>query len=325
MKRVGIYFFIIVFFNFELSGAIYSYKDEKGNIYITDRPNNGNYKIIVPTRKNPKALLSLKGVETLLTTGEKYRTLAEVLGELYRIPPDLILAIAKAESNFNPYAVSKKGAKGLMQLMPVILKKYNVKDPFSPHENMEAGVRYISYLFKRFKDLKLVIASYNAGPTRVAKSKRVPDIKETKEFLKKVLWYYEYYKKNRQYIDLFKRKKDFKLGFVAFKNREYNLAIKYFEKVFKEYPEIPEVIFNLGLSYDKSGKLFKAKKYYLLAIKNDPFLKEAYYNLAIVYEKLGVIFKAIEVWKKYLDLITDEFKKNEVKLYIKELVMLITQ
>lgn len=99
----------------------------------------------------------------------------------------LLLAVAKKESNLNPTAVSSVGAKGVMQLMPIIIKAYNVTDPFDPEQNVRAGAAYLSSLIKRFKTVKLGLAAYNAGPSAVVEHKGIPPYKETEYFVKKIL------------------------------------------------------------------------------------------------------------------------------------------
>lgn len=113
---------------------------------------------------------------------------------VHKVDPLLIKAMIKTESAFNRYAVSPKGAKGLMQLMPATAKELQVKDPFNPRENIYGGTKYIKWLLKRFNgNLQLSLAAYNAGPARVRK--KIPRIPETIAYVKKVLRHYSAYKK----------------------------------------------------------------------------------------------------------------------------------
>ncbi len=115
----------------------------------------------------------------------------------YDIDPALVKAIIMAESDYNPRAVSKKGAQGLMQLMPVTATSLGVDDAFNPEQNIHAGVRYFKTLLKQFDgDVKLALAAYNAGSSNVRHYKGIPPFKDTKRYLKKVYRYYEFYKKN---------------------------------------------------------------------------------------------------------------------------------
>lgn len=103
----------------------------------------------------------------------------------------LVAAIIKVESNFNPYAISKKGAKGLMQLMPSVVKDEKVKNVFDPKENIFAGVRYLKKLLEACGgDLGLALAAYNAGLKRVVDAEGLPNIEETKIYVAKILSIY---------------------------------------------------------------------------------------------------------------------------------------
>ncbi|WP_456419347.1 lytic transglycosylase domain-containing protein [Thermovibrio sp.] len=106
----------------------------------------------------------------------------------YGIPERLFLELVRAESNFNPKAVSRKGAIGLCQLMPSTAKRLGVKDPFNPDENLRAGAEYLRELYNKYGDWKLALAAYNAGEGAVERyGRRVPPYRETKEYVKKIL------------------------------------------------------------------------------------------------------------------------------------------
>lgn len=101
---------------------------------------------------------------------------------------ELVQAVIHAESRFNPYAKSKKGAEGLMQLMPVVQDLMKVKDPYSPTENIRAGCRYLAQLLSAYNgNERLSLAAYNAGPGAVAEHRGVPPYKETTQYVTKVL------------------------------------------------------------------------------------------------------------------------------------------
>jgi len=113
------------------------------------------------------------------------------------VDSDLIRAIIMVESQFNPSARSKRGAKGLMQLMPVTAEGFDVVDLLNPHENVNAGTRYIKTLLDRFDgDVKLALAAYNAGPQSVIRHDGVPPYKETRLFITKVFDYYAAFKED---------------------------------------------------------------------------------------------------------------------------------
>jgi soluble lytic murein transglycosylase-like protein len=126
-------------------------------------------------------------------TGD-YRKAIRQASKEFEVESALIAAVIKAESDFNHKAVSKKGAKGLMQLMPDTASMMNLEEPFSPNDNISAGVHYLSILLDRFKNNKtLALAAYNAGPETVEAYGGVPPYRETKDFISKVLYYYKRY------------------------------------------------------------------------------------------------------------------------------------
>jgi Transglycosylase SLT domain len=104
----------------------------------------------------------------------------------FDVNPLLVDSVIQVESNYNPFAVSPKGAQGLMQLMPSTAQRYGVTDSFDPKQNIEAGVRYLRFLQDTFQDDRLAIAAYNAGEKAVAKYKDVPPYPETVNYVAKV-------------------------------------------------------------------------------------------------------------------------------------------
>ena len=111
----------------------------------------------------------------------------QAAAEKYGISNQLLKAVAKVESNFNPNAVSSAGASGIMQLMPGTAKGLGVTDVFDAQENINGGAKYLSQLYKRYDgDLRLTLAAYNAGPGNVDKYGGVPPFKETQNYIKKV-------------------------------------------------------------------------------------------------------------------------------------------
>ncbi|MCP4667314.1 MAG: lytic transglycosylase domain-containing protein [Deltaproteobacteria bacterium] len=115
----------------------------------------------------------------------------------HQVDVSLIKAVIMAESRYNPQAVSKMGAKGLMQLMPGTAKALGVEDAFNPEHNVNGGVKYLKQLLNRFDgDVTLALAAYNAGSRHVRNYKGVPPFKATRYYIKKVFKYYLYYKEN---------------------------------------------------------------------------------------------------------------------------------
>jgi hypothetical protein len=106
----------------------------------------------------------------------------------HRVPPDLALRVAEAESTMEPHQVSHAGAMGMMQLMPATAKQYGVSDPFDSEQSIDAGVRYLSWLWKRYRgDRMRVVAAYNAGPAAVPRTGPLDLPGETKAYLRRVL------------------------------------------------------------------------------------------------------------------------------------------
>jgi soluble lytic murein transglycosylase-like protein len=124
-----------------------------------------------------------------------YHAIILEAGNRYDVDPALIKAVIMAESGYDPMAVSKKGALGLMQLMPATADELNLEDPFNPVHNVNAGVKYLKGLLKEFEgDLELAIAAYNAGSKKVRKFNGIPPYKTTQHYVKKVFEYYSYYR-----------------------------------------------------------------------------------------------------------------------------------
>jgi soluble lytic murein transglycosylase-like protein len=106
----------------------------------------------------------------------------------YQVQSTLLRSVIDQESAARPCAVSAKGARGLMQLMPDTIEQFGVSDPFDPRQNVAAGAQYLKQLFDKYKgDLSLVLAAYNAGPSTVDQAKGIPDIKETRDYVDSIL------------------------------------------------------------------------------------------------------------------------------------------
>lgn len=118
------------------------------------------------------------------------RIIHEAAGR-HHVDADLIMAVIMAESQFNPSARSKKGARGLMQLMPITADALDVVDIYSPEENVNAGARHLKWLLDRFDgDLRMALAAYNAGVQNVLRHDGVPPFPQTRAYVKRVLEYY---------------------------------------------------------------------------------------------------------------------------------------
>jgi soluble lytic murein transglycosylase-like protein len=172
---------------------IYCYVDKDGVTHFSNVPTHGRYRVYMRENSgSPAQILSPYKPDTT-----KYDHLIVESCKLHGVDFALVKAVIRAESCFDPYAISSKGAEGLMQLMPQTSKKLNIANPFDPQENIKGGVKYLRYLLDRFNnDLKLSLAAYNAGETVVAQVNGVPNYKETKNYIAEVLRYYKEYRKN---------------------------------------------------------------------------------------------------------------------------------
>jgi soluble lytic murein transglycosylase len=172
---------MVVFFGGHGYADIYRFRDANGVWHYTNIPSDRRYQLFIKTK-------GMKAKQYL----ERYDDIIHKAAKRFGVETNLIKAIIKAESSFNPNAVSCSGAQGLMQLMPVTAEEMEVIDPFDPEENIFGGTKYLSLLLKRFgHDKRLAVAAYNGGPTTVAQHNSVPPIPQTRRFVEKVMKYYE--------------------------------------------------------------------------------------------------------------------------------------
>jgi len=184
------------------AAELYSYVDADGVINITNVPTDARYKRV---RTNEVAGLYRPrpaGAAQAVPPGgkrEAYQAHVKGAAEKYKLPEALILAVMAVESNFNPHALSDKGAMGLMQLMPATAKDLYVADAWDPAQNIEGGARYLRLLANQYSgDLVKTLAAYNAGPDAVRRAgEAVPDYPETREYVRKVVALYQAFKTGR--------------------------------------------------------------------------------------------------------------------------------
>lgn len=170
---------------------IYAWRDAAGNLVLSDTPKDPSAKTYAVT----PAATPQSGAGGFRTTKAAFSRRAAAYDDLivehstrHALSPDFVRAVIQAESAFNPRARSVKGAMGLMQLMPQIVRAYGVFDPYNAAENIRAGVAYLRSLLDRFnQDESLALAAYNAGPGAVEKYGRsVPPYKETRNYVAKI-------------------------------------------------------------------------------------------------------------------------------------------
>ena len=153
-------------------------QDKNGHIVLSNTLDRGG-------RDNIDISLSASGSYTIPLN---YKEKIQDLTQKHQVREDLVIAVAKAESSFNPFAVSRKGAVGIMQLMKDTARQYGVINRFNAHENIEAGVKHLKYLYEKFGgDIPLTLAAYNAGEEAVSKYNGVPPFPETRNYIRRVM------------------------------------------------------------------------------------------------------------------------------------------
>ena len=188
------FFFIFIMI---LGVSLVSIHNENKDAHMTDNT------IDISQNADFRSLTGKNSTTTFYDLRSKFRRKKERLfhpiilqvASRHDIDPALVKAIIMAESGYNPNAVSKRGAKGLMQLMPSTAEALGVEDAFNPEQNISGGVRYFKLLVNRFDgDVKLALAAYNAGSKIVRHYQGVPPFKSTHYYIEKVFRYYELYK-----------------------------------------------------------------------------------------------------------------------------------
>lgn len=135
----------------------------------------------------PAAPASAVAAETAPPAGTGFDDLVESVAAQHSLSPQLIRSVIKVESNYDPYAVSPKGALGLMQLIPATARRFGVADVFNPAENIQGGAKYLRYLLDLYNwDYALALAAYNAGEAAVAKYGGIPPFAETRNYVEQV-------------------------------------------------------------------------------------------------------------------------------------------
>lgn len=145
----------------------------------------------MPTVQQPMQLKKDNYIPFKLNLPKNISDIIQKASDIYKVPKKLIESVIKAESNFNNYAVSPKGALGLMQLMPQTAIQFGVTNAFDPAQNIMAGTKYLSSLMQNLGSVPLALAAYNAGLGNVEKYNGIPPFKETKEYVQKVISYYD--------------------------------------------------------------------------------------------------------------------------------------
>lgn len=175
---------------FLLSGTpaaadIYKYVDPYGGVHLADRPLHRGYVLIF---RNGRKVTPRSTYKNYALNLKRYGPVVDQVAQRHRLDAALVHAVVEVESAYNPGAVSRRGAVGLMQLMPGTARRYGVHDRRNPHHNLDAGVRYLRDLILRFNDVVLALAAYNAGEKAVERyGNRVPPFPETRRYVRKVM------------------------------------------------------------------------------------------------------------------------------------------
>jgi soluble lytic murein transglycosylase-like protein len=174
------------------SAKIYTYMDAQGLRHYTDVPDNNRYRLLVLSSQDRTASGDRYDSQ-LLSRASQYDSIIEHAAIAAAVEPNLLRAVIVVESGFNSHAVSKRGAVGLMQLMPATASRFGVLDPYDARQNVHAGARYLKFLMDRFgHDIRLALAAYNAGEDAVVRNGgQIPPFSETMAYVPRVLKIYK--------------------------------------------------------------------------------------------------------------------------------------
>jgi len=162
---------------------IYRYVDANGRVQFTDTPTHGSWNIYHKERSSAGSV------------HHSYLDIIRRHANSYSLEEALVKAVIKVESDYQPRIVSKKGAQGLMQLIPETAKLLKVNNPFDPSENIRGGSAYLRRMLDLFdNDVELALAAYNSGPSTVQRYGGIPPYNETRNYVKKVKHYLNYYR-----------------------------------------------------------------------------------------------------------------------------------
>lgn len=163
---------------------IYRYVDASGRVHFTDTPTHGRYDMYMKEEAPVKA------------SNRSYLDIIRRHATSYQLEEALVKAVIKVESDYQPRIVSRKGAQGLMQLIPQTAKDLKVSNPFDPYENIRGGSEYLRMMLDLFNnDVELALAAYNSGPSTVKRYGGIPPYDETQKYVKKVKRYLDYYRR----------------------------------------------------------------------------------------------------------------------------------
>jgi soluble lytic murein transglycosylase-like protein len=172
--------------------SIFAFTDAQGTVHYSNVPVDARYQVVLAVA--PEAAGRPLRISALLQKSAQYSQVIESAARASRLEPALVRAVMVAESGGDPNALSKRGARGLMQLMPATARQYGVRNVFDPEQNVRAASQYLRDLTDRYQDdLELVLAAYNAGPATVdLHGGKIPPLKETLDYVPRVLQIYRH-------------------------------------------------------------------------------------------------------------------------------------
>jgi soluble lytic murein transglycosylase-like protein len=186
LHSIGCIVVLVALLALPAAADIYMYIDSNGVMHFTNVPTSTDYQVYIKERPKRRG----GGIDA--NRFDRYIDEAATLND---VAFPLLKAVIRAESAFDPKAVSKKGALGLMQIMPENLEAFRVHDPFDPWQNIMGGARYLKVLIQRFNgQVPLALAAYNAGPHMVDAHRGIPPFPETEEYVKRVMKFFYLYK-----------------------------------------------------------------------------------------------------------------------------------
>lgn len=176
---------ILIVFARPAAADIYKYVDSNGGVHLADRPLHRGYVLIF---RDGRKVTPQSWSRGSALNRKRYSPVVDQVAQRHRLDASLVHAVVQVESSYNPVAVSRAGAVGLMQLMPATAQRYGVPDRRDPHRNLDGGVRYLRDLILRFNNVVLALAAYNAGENAVERyGNRVPPYPETRRYVQKVM------------------------------------------------------------------------------------------------------------------------------------------
>lgn len=175
---------------------VYAYTANDGTVNLSNVPADDRYAVVVRAPVISPAPANTDVAPPTIAQKAHYDGIVEEVAKTYGLDSALLHAVISVESRYKSNAVSKKGAAGLMQLMPVLARHYGVADPFDPVQNLHGGAKHLRHLLKAYKnDVSLALAAYNSGETAVARhGRRIPPFRETTSYVPRVLGFYRKYR-----------------------------------------------------------------------------------------------------------------------------------